>query len=190
MPRKQDARSKRKRLLVVCEGAKTEPTYFEAFPIAEPHKVIVVGAGDHTLSLVHRALTERDDQGPFTETWVVLDRDGFKAERFNAAIQLARRERLKVAYTNEAFEAWYLMHFHYCDAALSRTTYGDRLTEALERPYRKNDPSMYATLQERQATAIRNAERLLASYGAAHDPEADNPSTTVHLLVKRLNELR
>jgi hypothetical protein len=189
-PRKQGTRPKRERILVVCEGAKTEPAYFQAFVVAEPHEVVVVPAGDHTLSLVRRALSERADQGPFTETWVVLDRDGFKTERFKAALRLAQREGLKVAYTNEAFEAWFLMHFHYCDAALSRSTYEDRLAEALERPYFKNDPSMYATLQEKQATAIQNAERLLATYGAAHDPETDNPSTTVHLLVKRLNALR
>jgi hypothetical protein len=34
---------------------------------------------------------------------------------------------------------------------------------------------------------IGNAERLLAEYDP-RDPERDNPSTTVHLLVRELNK--
>ena len=46
---------------------------------------------------------------------------------------------------------------------------------------------MYSLLKERQSDAIRNATRLLESYGTRHNPERDNPCTTVHLLVQELN---
>jgi hypothetical protein len=180
-------RPQRRRLLIVCEGAKTEPYYFEAFPVRGA-VVDIDGMGDNTLSLVDRAI-EAHARGGYDETWVVFDRDSFPAERFRAAVYRARAAGLDVAYTNEAFEAWYLMHFHYCDADLSRTTYRERLTRALGRRYEKNDRGIYAALLPMQPDAIRNAKALLASYGAAHDPERDNPSTTVHLLVERLNGL-
>jgi hypothetical protein len=45
---------------------------------------------------------------------------------------------------------------------------------------------MYDKLRERQSIAIRNAEKLLANYDRPN-PEQDNPSTTVHLLVQALN---
>jgi hypothetical protein len=47
---------------------------------------------------------------------------------------------------------------------------------------------MYAELRSRQAEAIQRAESLLAEYGADHNPQQDNPCTTVHLLVKALRE--
>jgi len=47
---------------------------------------------------------------------------------------------------------------------------------------------MYDRLLTRQPDAIRNAQTLLDSYGPAHNPEKDNPCTTVHLLVQELNQ--
>jgi hypothetical protein len=49
-------------------------------------------------------------------------------------------------------------------------------------------PNAYALLAEHQATAIRNATTLLRRY-SPWNPEAHNPSTNVHVLVQRLNEL-
>jgi hypothetical protein len=62
------------------------------------------------------------------------------------------------------------------------------LTERLGIPYRKNNPDMYYLLEDWQPTAIRNAQTLLDSYGSHHNPERDNPSTTVHYLVQELNK--
>jgi hypothetical protein len=46
---------------------------------------------------------------------------------------------------------------------------------------------MYAKLEDKQPQAIKHAKTLLASYDP-HDPESDNPVTTVHLLVEELNQ--
>jgi hypothetical protein len=56
------------------------------------------------------------------------------------------------------------------------------------RKYQKNDTDMYDYLKDRQTDAIRNAKKLLASYNRGCNPERDDPSTKVHLLVERLNE--
>ena len=53
--------------------------------------------------------------------------------------------------------------------------------------YQKNSDTIYDDLRNRQVNAIRNAEKLLASYNPLN-PGQDNPSTTVHLLVKELNQ--
>ena len=100
-------------------------------------------------------------------------------------MRVAGKEQLCVAYSNQAFELWYLLHFDYCDTALSRHSYGQRLNEKLGIRYQKNDSSLYGRLLDRQADAIKNAANLLAQYDS-RDPAEDNPSTTVHLLVKEL----
>ncbi|WP_425441066.1 RloB domain-containing protein [Sporolactobacillus nakayamae] len=66
-----------------------------------------------------------------------------------------------------------------------------KLVTYLEHPYRKNDPGMYQTLLEKgnQQQAIKKAERLLACYSPSN-PVEDNPSTTVHELVKVLNQYK
>ena len=182
----------RTRILIVCEGAKTEPNYFRCFPHAEVFDVEVVGTGHNTDSLVEEAIRLRDDamcEGRlFNEVWCVFDRDSFTPQSFNRARQIARNERFRTAMTNEAFELWYLLHFNFHDAGISRKTYGERLTVALGREYKKNMPDAYDLLLARQSDAIRNAKTLLNRY-APWNPEAHNPSTNVHLLVERLNEL-
>lgn len=185
--RQFNVRPPRPRFLIVCEGSKTEPNYFWHFRInIDVVDLDVIGLGDHTLSLVQRTceLMRQDD---YTQVWCVFDRDSFPAERFNEALNQARLGGIRAAYSNEAFELWYLLHFDYCDTALSRTRYQQMLTQRLGKPYRKNAPGMYDLLKERQTEAIHNALRLLDSYGPNHNPERDNPCTTVHQLVQELN---
>ncbi len=182
--RRLNLREPRQRFLIVCEGEKTEPNYFRRF--RAPLLVVDVrGLGYDPIQLVRRALALRQ-QDDYDQAWCVFDRDTWPAGDFNNAISLAIQERVRVAYSNEAFELWYLLHFHFYDTGISRHDYEHRLSSLLGRPYAKNSITMYDELLTRQPEAIRNAERLLAQYQPLN-PAADNPSTTVHLLVKELN---
>lgn len=179
-----------KSFLIVCEGEKTEPNYFKAFRLSSA-RVKVEGCGMNTLSLIKKALeikkrTELDGQN-YDQTWCVFDRDSCPLQNFNEALALAKRKRIRIAYSNEAFELWYLLHFHYYDSAISRNEYKKRLTKLLGCRYEKNNPDMYAQLRAKQGDALKNAERLLKSY-TPPAPGKDNPSTTVHQLVKELNK--
>jgi len=182
----------RTRILIVCEGAKTEPNYFRRFPVADVIDIEVIGTGFNTDSLVTHAGVLRDraeaEGRAFNEIWCVFDRDSFTAQNFNRALQLAQNERIRTATTNEAFELWYLLHFNFHDVGISRATYAERLTRVLGISYAKNMADIYERLLERQPTAIRNATALLKRY-APWSPERHNPSTNVHQLVTRLNEL-
>lgn len=182
-----DTRPLRLRFLIACEGRKTEPNYFKRFRVnATVIALEVIGLGENTLSLVEETC-EWMRQDDYDQVWCVFDRDSFTAERFNAALHLASQNGIRVAYSNEAFELWYLLHFHYHNVATGRADYGPLLSARLGRPYRKNSWDMYDLLRERQPEAIRNAQRLLDFYGPAHNPERDNPCTTVHCLVQELN---
>lgn len=83
------------------------------------------------------------------------------------------------------------MHFEYLNSGIMRQDYIKKLNEYLDCPYKKNDPAIYQLLLEKgdQQYAIRNAERLLACYSPSN-PCEDNPSTTVHELVKVLNQYK
>lgn len=186
--RKINTREPRKRVLIVCEGAKTEPNYFNGFRVNRLIcEIDIRGTGYNTASLVRKAISLKQ-QEEFDEVWCVFDRDSFSAQEFNSAFGLAQRNNIKIAYSNEAFELWYLLHFNYYDAAISRGTYGKRLTKLLGHKYEKNSDTIYEELIARQPVAIKNAQQLYSSYQNCN-PERDNPSTTVHLLVIALNDL-
>ena len=187
--RRQSFRELRPRILIVCEGAKTEPLYFKSFRVTSA-QVEVVGTGANTLSVVevaqNLAAEARRKKEPFQHVWCVFDRDSFPVERFNGALQEARKAGFGCAWSNECFEIWYILHFCYIDAAVSRTTYKERLSRHLGFPYEKNLPQIYEHLIEHQSDALRNADRLLGRYRSA-DPANDNPCTTVQELVRLLN---
>ena len=180
-----ETREPKERFLIVCEGAKTEPSYFRNFRV--PKNVVEIhGIGDNTLGVVEEAIRLKNNE-KYDQVWCVFDRDSFPAARFNVAFTLANGNDVKIAYSNEAFELWYLLHFNYYDSGMSRKQYGDKLTELLGFKYEKNSDSIYDEILDKQSAAIKNAERLLAAYNP-QNPEKDNPSTKVHLLVIELNK--
>lgn len=180
----------KQRILIVCEGEKTEPYYFKAFRVSSA-VVKISGTGANTFSLVQQAIqTQKDarkNKEPFDQVWCVFDHDDFPAENFNNAIDLANRNNCKIAYSNEAFELWYLLHYCFFDSAIHRKNYISKLEKHLKSKYQKNNPEMYETLLPFQKEAIRNSKNLLARYSPPN-PEKNNPSTTVHLLVEELNK--
>ena len=175
-----DTRDPVEKFLIVCEGERTEENYFKSFRVLTRPKVI--GLGYDPLALVNEALLLQGDDN-YDQVWCVFDRDSVARERFNQAIAKADSNNIRVAYSNEAFELWYLLHFVFCDSALHRAEYIPKLGQHLGRSYRKNSETTYEDLKHRQQDAIRNAETLLNRYPTPN-PESDNPSTTVHLLVK------
>ena len=183
--RRVNTRQVRQRFLIVCEGERTEPNYFRAFRV--PSLVVMVeGVARQALQLVNKALELRE-AGDYDQIWCVFDRDDVSQDQFNEAIARAERLNLHVAYSNQAFELWYLLHFHYYNTGITRGDYKQRLSDELSKKYEKNDETMYDTLLLRQSHALKHAHNLLAQYNPRR-PGDDNPSTTVHLLVAALNE--
>ena len=108
------------RFLIVCEGEKTEPNYFEAlrkklndkyrknFVTLRIECVDIIGRGRNTESLVEYTKKIRDNAIiGYGNIWCVFDKDSFSAEQFNGAITKAKNENISVAWSNEAIELWF-----------------------------------------------------------------------------------
>lgn len=181
-------RATRKKILIVCEGEKTEPEYFRSFRV---HSQIcdIRGFGDNTISLVNRA-KKLNEQGDFLEVWCVFDRDSFPLKNVEAALNSARGFGFKCAFSSESFELWYILHFDYLDTKITRSQYCKKLTESLGKKYKKNDSEMYKTLLERQPEAIKRAKTLRKQICPKGEGlHAAQPITLVYELVERLNKL-
>ena len=101
---------------------------------------------------------------------------------------MAESYDFKVAYSNEAFELWYILHFEYLTAGINRDKYKEKLTQYLGKEYKKNSSEMYNVLLKHQGVAIRNAKKLCQFHGNSI-PADSNPLTTVYMLVEELNDL-
>jgi hypothetical protein len=203
--RKESGRQLRKQYLIICEGEKTEPNYFHSFRDSLPKGILSVcdfhidGTGYNTKSLVDKAIEIRDrwverTRRPVDKLWIVFDRDSFKAQSFNAAIQkcLKLSPTVNAAWSNQAFELWFLLHFHYYNTAVDRTRYQE-LIEANFRGkglatfvYTKNSTDMYELLNKygSQSDAIRNSKRLARLWNNQADHANQNPCTKIHELIE------
>jgi len=185
----------RRRVLIVCEDSKSARDYFASFDIDPTRaEVVAVGTGMNTDSLVEYAIDRRDKAmkacQPYNEVWAVFDRDSFPPDKYCRAFELARSNSLKVAWANEAFELWYLLHFNYLDTGIGRDAYKGKLKDC-GLVYEKADKTTYDQVKDRQPTAIKNARKLERHWNEMGEkfPERQNPSTSIHKLVEFLNEL-
>jgi hypothetical protein len=183
---------KLRRILIVCEGTKTEPNYFRKFKATNPEvfdAIDVQGTGYNTVSLITEAINIKNEaiqkKEPYIETWCVFDKDDFPIESFEKAIKMAEQNQIKCAYSIEAFEIWYMLHFNFYETAFSRLQYKEKLSELMKKTYLKNDPGMYLLLSKKQSRAIQNARKL---YNKKYllPLKDQNPITTVFQLVERL----
>lgn len=193
--RREDESRSRKLTVIFCEDSKSAADYFRSFPInGAPFEVRVEGTGRNTESLVKLAIQEKrkaeTQKTPFYAVWCVFDRDNFPQDHYNRAFDLAESADIQIAWANEAFELWYLLHFDYMDSALSRTQYSQKLKRNGIK-YDKTDQSIYDQLQPHQGTALQNAKRLEREWQEQRNkfPHRENPSTSVHKLVEYLNHL-
>lgn len=102
-------REKKPTILIVCEGKKTEPSYFKKFRL-KTAKVEVVGKGRNPSLLIKQAKKMSENQ-KYDQVWCVFDKDSFPDNDFNGAIGKAKSYKFGVAYSNQAFEYWLLLHF-------------------------------------------------------------------------------
>jgi hypothetical protein len=198
--------------LIVCEDGKTEPTYFRTVEKDIPKETIflrAVGTGRSSKGVVEQAIVEREKLAEeanktVDEVWVVFDKDDAEKDpantlRFTEAFNIAKEEKISVAYSNEVFELWLLLHFRDVSPTkpIPRTDIYSTLENAIKSVethksfvYNHGKTEVIDVLIElgNEAKAIERAEKLLAEQKSKRPIDA-NPSTTVHILVKRLREL-
>jgi hypothetical protein len=189
----------RKYFLIVCEGERTEPLYFNYFKTFLPNNFIetveVIGEGDNTINIVNKAIELRDERirdvlkPNFDEVWAVYDKDDFPSQRFNRAVQLAGINRIHSGHSNQSFELWYILHFQFLQTALHRDDYKGILTQNLGFRYEKNDLGVveYLFRECNVKRAITWAKKL-EEMNEGLSPARSCPSTTVYKLVEKLDK--
>jgi len=187
-------------ILIVCEGAKTEPNYFaelkKAFLLSNAN-VRICGRGSDPLSVVDFAIETFRREPEFDRVYCVFDRDRHKT--YNAALDRVRRTRLGrgskifAIPSVPCFEFWLLLHFTYTTKPFDAPA-GDsicfRVIEGLKNhlpAYRKGQQDVFYKMQDKLDNAITNARQVEQFHQTSG---TDNPSTLVYSLVEYLRDLK
>jgi hypothetical protein len=193
------SKEKGRKYLIVCEG-KTEEWYFRQFPVLTA-EVMSIGIGMTKYTLVQDA-RKRMKQDNYDEVWCVFDMD-FNPERygqladFNNAVFADNGKNFRCAYSNDAFELWFYLHYQYTDHQHHRDFYYEQLSIFWGMNYEKEgknqgfSQNIYSKLNEDpnaiQEQAIQRAKQLLEKHENIMNPHERNPITTVFELVQMLN---
>lgn len=204
LARKQASRRRYDKVLVVCEGSKTEPAYFteikDYYEIDTANIKISGDCGSAPISVVNHAIElfkkESKECGePFDRVFCVFDRD--QHESYIQAINIIDQQRPAKVFSaitsTPSFELWFLLHFRYSASPIMANggkSAGDRVIEELLRywpDYRKGAVGAFAHLMEKLDLATRLALQL---HNESKSTGCDNPLTSVHELVKYLKNMK
>ncbi len=187
-------------ILIVCEGENTEPSYFRQFRLSTA-TVKAIGEGYNTVSLVNRGV-QIASKRRYDQVWCVFDKDDFSINDFNNAIQIAKANNFGVAYSNQAFEYWMILHFDDHQGGGMHRNYYDKKINDLLKPFGLSYDAKGSKVvteeifelmdsidenlnKNRKDVAIERAKRNLNNHDI-NNPAIAESSTTVYELVEEL----
>ena len=203
--RKDRLKSKRQapaNYLIVCEGKKTEPNYFNGLKrkINEKYgnkvdvlmpNIDVKGTGMNTTSLVkYTQKTVNHANKVYGQVWVVFDKDDYNDEQFDSAIKNCD---YNVAWSNPNFELWILSHLKRITKCISKDDILKELDKEFQKngfgEYKKNDEKIFekVTSDGKIHVAIDNC-KLMEKINENGQASQRNPMTQVYKVVEGLKE--
>ncbi|MCF6262104.1 MAG: RloB family protein [Xanthomonadales bacterium] len=203
LERKRAKRAAYDRVLIVCEGEKTEPNYFQGlcdyYRLNSANIEICGDCGSAPINVVERAKelyrAEKRSGIPFDRVYCVFDKDSHRT--YEAALQAVNNAKPKATFfvvnSIPCFEFWLLLHFTYTTSPFcgteSSNSAGDQVLDRLRKyipSYAKGNHGCFDLLIDQLPQAMENSKRALHS---ANENGTDNPTTLVHELVEYLQGL-
>jgi len=201
--RKNGQRAPYDRVLIICEGAKTEPNYLKE--IRDDYRLTTANieilgkeCGSDPLSVINYAIQRFNKDKGYNRVYCVVDRD--KHATFNDAMDKLRRTRLGKEITFKAivsvpcFEYWLLLHFAYTTqqfVAPANDSNCALVVAALDNVkfipgYNKGATGIFSLTKAKLPEAINNAKKV-QKY--SRETGSTNPSTNVYELIEYLINL-
>ena len=187
------------RILIVCEGSKTEPNYFremiDHFKLSTAN-VVVDGSSDSApISVVRHAKKEYKKDKSFDQVYCVIDKDQHASYK-QALAQINDfnpKNVLQAICSVPCFEFWLLLHFVKITKLFApsgkRSPCGqvERDLKSFLPNYDKGKQGVFLQVVEHLDVAIKHAEQVNK---LAAQSDTDNPSTQICVLVKDLRDLK
>lgn len=194
--RVRKVRKQKSKILIAAEGKnKTEKTYFSNFEDGKKSYNITYARGNNTdpLKLVKMLIKEIDelklDLQDDDVAYCIFDTDvdPNKNKIIEEAIQLARKNNIKIITSSPCFELWFLLHYDYTTANMDSEEVIKRLKEYYPK-YEKNI-NIYPDIIKEIDLAIDRAKKI-EKYQIDNNRRIGtvdaNPNTEVYKIVEYL----
>ena len=194
--RVRKVRKQKSKILIAAEGKnKTEKTYFSNFEDGKKSYNITYARGNNTdpLKLVKMLIKEIDelklDLQDDDVAYCIFDTDvdPNKNKIIEEAIQLARKNNIRIITSSPCFELWFLLHYDYTTANMDSEEVIKRLKEYYPK-YEKNI-NIYPDIIKEIDLAIDRAKKL-EKYQTDNNRRIGmveaNPNTEVYIIVEYL----
>lgn len=208
--RQQAKRESYDKVLIVCEGTKTEPNYLNEIkdelklstanisiapsPGSDPVSVVV-----HAESLVKQQARQKHIDN-YDCVFCVFDKDEHEqhGNRYSNALNKIRQIKIKgvtfaAITSNPCFEVWPVLHYELRTAPFlpgSERTAAQEVVHHLSQylpHYKKGRQDLYSQIKSQTKQAITFAKRLEQEN---QSNGSDNPATDMHVLVEYLYGLK
>lgn len=190
----------KKRILILCEGGKTEPIYFNEIKRDRmlsnqlaALRILVHDTKKNTAKeLVAEAIALKKeaiwDRNPYDKIWIVVDRDGYT--KHPESFDRAYSTEINVSFSSVCFEFWILLHFEYTSAAFPNCDSVIRRLKEFIPDYEKSC-NYYELLRKNTNIAIQRGEQIIKhwQYTGKGKRWEYNPYTDVGILVDYLLKL-
>lgn len=194
------------KIFIWSHTEKAEIEYFQEFkthletPLLMPKKEIC-WTPQELIGKVIKWKNENVSDKDNDQVWCIFDVDDFfqkDKENFLKIIEKAHKNNVQIAYINECFELWMILHFEKPSSPIPR---GKKMEEKIQAFFKKNklgvfkkNQNVFEILLPFQPTAITNSKRLLpAKYHAIEWAKVldktGNPSTSIHFLIEEIERL-
>lgn len=185
-PRPYGHKPLRESFLIFCEGA-TEVGYFGSFK-----KRAKFVPGGNALKIVQNAVAYKNAaEKKVDQYWAVFDKDETSDEQFGQAIELAKINNIRVAWSNQAFESWIILHYRDFSHPCHRKDYESMLRQFIpEYDVSEKGEEQGRRLHLRTAsllpTALANAKRGHTSLQLDVPDAQKQTSTLIYTLVEAI----
>ena len=153
--------------------------------------------GGDALQRVENAVVyknKKEKEKPVQHYWIVFDKDDATDKEFIKAIRMAEKNGISVAWSNQAFELWFILHFrdfsHFCH----RDKYESQIKKFIKW-YDKSEKGeqqgrkLYDETHKRIEMAIINARKIFETSVETIPISVKHSSTKVYELVELLLKL-
>ena len=151
-------RSISKRVLIACEDTKSSKFYFTK--MIKDYRLrgkvtFAKNIGTNPMKVLEAIKVHLSKDSNFDEKWIVIDKDSFSKADFKGTIESARALNINVAYANEAYELWILLHYEEQKAHINRFQLNKKLKTLID--YEKDNEFIYEMIKYKQNEEIGRA---------------------------------
>lgn len=184
--------------IVVTDAKKTEENYLyglrDSLPRELQGRMVIKVLRTKTDELVDSCKRQASLEPQYGEPWIVFDRD--RVTRFDEIIPRARKEGIRVGWSNPCIEIWFDAYFGQMHGYQESKQCWNRFAETYERitglEYDKSDEHIYEILNRfgDEENAISVAEKRLRAHieSGIKKPSDMVPATTLHHLVYEIRK--